>query len=57
MANKDNILAAIREAAAKLEAQGVTPSTAAKGYAIEAEGLLAILGELSMEDLRRKAGS
>jgi Na+/H+-translocating membrane pyrophosphatase len=57
MANKDNILAAIREAAAKLEAQGVTPSTAAKGYAIEAKGLLAMLEELSMEDLRRKAGS
>jgi Na+/H+-translocating membrane pyrophosphatase len=57
VANKDNILAAIREVAAMLEAQGVTPSTAAKGYAIEAEGLLAMLADMSMEDLRRKAGS
>jgi hypothetical protein len=49
----DNKLAAILAAGAKLEAEGVLPSAAPKGYEAEAEGLLALLADMSMEDLRR----
>jgi uncharacterized protein YjeT (DUF2065 family) len=50
---RDNALALALTIVAKLEADGVTPSTAPKGYDVEAETLLQQLEDTPMEDLRR----
>jgi hypothetical protein len=49
---RDNALAVLKTATAKLEADGVVASTAPSGYDAEAEALLATLRTTSLDDLR-----
>jgi hypothetical protein len=52
---RDNMLAIMQTAVTRLQADDVTPSSAPNGYDAEAEGLLALLRDTSVEDLRTKA--
>jgi hypothetical protein len=54
--HRDNALAILLTTVDKLEAQGVRPTVAPKGYDVEADVLLAKLLETPIRELRNQHG-